>query len=88
MRNYSAQLWLGAWLLVLPFLGIPGSWKEALTALTALILIGHALAAYYRRRMDTLSQGAEKPPEGSVKPPNALDSHFHLPAQAGGNDAA
>lgn len=69
MRNYMAQLWLGAWLLVLPFLGIPGSWKETLTALTALVLIGHALVVYHRRRRAG-AVPASVQPEAPTPPPS------------------
>jgi hypothetical protein len=68
MRNYTAQLWLGAWLLVLPFLGVPGRWKEILTALTALVLIGHALALHRRRVATHVAAKAEAetlPPDAS-----------------------
>lgn len=81
MRNYSAQLWLGAWLLVLPFLGVPGSWKETLTALTALVLIGHALLAHHRRRTKAASE-TEEPTEKTAESPKTLDSRLH------GNDTA
>jgi len=50
MQTIKLTIWLGVWLLILPFFGIPGSWKETLTVLTALVLFGHALAAYRRRR--------------------------------------
>ncbi|HBV00800.1 MAG TPA: hypothetical protein DEF00_00190 [Candidatus Taylorbacteria bacterium] len=37
-------MWAGAWLLILPFSGVPGNWKEALTILTALFLIVYSYA--------------------------------------------
>lgn len=49
MRNYSVQLWLGAWLLIVPFLGVPGDWKERLTMLTGLFLLLAVLWAHYRK---------------------------------------
>lgn len=48
MREYTLYIWLGVWLFILPFLGIPGGWKENLLMLTALFIIGHALFAYRR----------------------------------------
>lgn len=48
MRDIKLFSWLGVWLLILPFLGVPGSWKERLVALTGLLLILAALSAYYR----------------------------------------
>lgn len=72
MRNYTAQLWLGAWLFVLPFLGVPGRWKETLTVLTALALIGHALIVYrLRRRTGAVSnpeQAEVQTPKQAVYP--------------------
>ena len=43
MRDYSVYMWVGAWLLLLPFLGIPGSWKNTLMMLTAFGFIAYAL---------------------------------------------
>lgn len=66
MRNKTAHLWLGAWLLVLPFLGISGNWKETLIALTGLVLIGRTLWLYRARRAEgaSLAEKAEtKAPE-------------------------
>jgi len=42
MREYTLYIWIGVWLLILPFLGIPGSWKKTLIILTALFLIAHS----------------------------------------------
>lgn len=73
MRNYTPQLWLGAWLLVLPFLGIPGSWKETLTALTALALIGRAIWLYHRSRaaadLESDKSGCDRQDSGQLTPP-------------------
>jgi hypothetical protein len=48
MRDIKLLSWLGVWLLILPFLGIPGSWKERLVALTGLCLLLAVLSVYYR----------------------------------------
>ena len=64
MRSYTLYIWIGVWLFILPFLGIPGSWKETLTALTAMFVVGHALLAYRRsnatEEADALPEEAEE----------------------------
>ncbi len=68
MLTLKQTIWLGAWLLVLPFLGVPGRWKETLTALTALVLIGHAFALHRRRRVAAHASAeseAEMSPSGA-----------------------
>lgn len=69
MRNKTAHLWLGAWLLVLPFLGIPGRWKETLIALTGLVFIGHALWLYRARRAESASHAEKAETEAPEHPP-------------------
>ena len=49
MRDIKLSSWLGVWLIILPFLGVPGSWKERLVALTGFLLLLAALAVHYRR---------------------------------------
>lgn len=68
MREIKLFAWLGVWLFILPFLGIPGSWKETLTALTALALVGHALVAYHRRRAAAVPAPVQ--PEAPTPPPS------------------
>ena len=48
MRDIKLLSWLGVWLLILPFLGIPGSWKERLVTLTGLCILLAVLSVYYR----------------------------------------
>ena len=48
MKNKNSLLWLGAWLFMLPFLGVSGAWKERLITLTGLFVIGAALYARYK----------------------------------------
>ena len=55
MQTHAKQLWLGVWLFILPFLGIPGVWKERLVAATGLILIGVALYVRYGKKNGTPS---------------------------------
>lgn len=52
MRGYTLYIWLGVWLLLLPFLGIPGSWKETLLLLTAIFLIGYSYARHRKIRFE------------------------------------
>ena len=39
MRKAQILLFLGVWITILPFLGFPYSWQDALTALTGLVFI-------------------------------------------------
>jgi|GEM_PF-4654051 VIT1/CCC1 family predicted Fe2+/Mn2+ transporter len=47
MKVAQRTLWLGAWLIVVPFLGLPGAWKERLVVATGLALFLAALYSYY-----------------------------------------
>lgn len=49
MRDIKLFAWLGVWLFVLPFFGVPGAWKERLTALTGFLLLCAVLWAQYRK---------------------------------------
>lgn len=41
MQHQSKKdVWLGVWLVILPFLGFPSAWKEWLVILTGLALLG------------------------------------------------
>lgn len=46
MRNYTLFVWVGVWLLVLPFLGFPGNWKDRLLMLTAIATLVYAFMEY------------------------------------------
>lgn len=62
MREYTLYMWLGVWLLILTSssFGVPGTWKEVLTILTALFMIGHSLLGYRRARVaETAELGEE-----------------------------
>jgi hypothetical protein len=39
MRKARILLFLGTWLLILPFLGFPYSWEDNLSCLTGLVII-------------------------------------------------
>ena len=46
MRKIRILLLLGTWIAVLPYLGFPYSWKDTLTLLTGLVLIGFSYILY------------------------------------------
>ncbi len=51
MRNYTLYVWVGVWLFVLPFLGLPGNWKDRLLMLTAIATLVYAFVEYRRANM-------------------------------------
>lgn len=55
MRDSILYIWIGVWLFLLPFFGIPGSWKETLLILTALFLVAYSLV---RRRKTSDTKNA------------------------------
>lgn len=73
MQAYSNELWLGVWLLILPFLGFPGSWKERLVALTGLAVIGVALYRQYGAPVLPAEPSAE-PSRAAGTPAEAVSS--------------
>ncbi len=48
MRNYTLFAWVGVWLFALPFLGLPGNWKDRLVMLTAVAILAYAFVEYRR----------------------------------------
>lgn len=48
MREYVLYIWIGTWLLLLPFFGIPGSLKNVLVMLTAVFIILYSFIRYRR----------------------------------------
>lgn len=67
MRDYTFYAWIGLWLLLLPFLGVPGTWKETFTILTALCILVHSLLGYRRLHFAELEakEAESAPPEGT-----------------------
>ncbi len=67
MRNYTLFVWVGVWLFVLPFLGLPGNWKDRLLMLTAVATLIYAFVEYRRANIaedaegesDARAEGAE-----------------------------
>ena len=61
MREYTLYMWIGVWLFILPFLGIPGSWKEILLMITAFFVIVQSFTGYRRiRRMEEARSSGAK----------------------------
>lgn len=56
MRDYTLYIWIGVWLFLLPFFGIPGSWKDILLILTALFVMVYSFVLQRRNRR---ADGAE-----------------------------
>lgn len=73
MREYILYLWIGVWLLLLPFFGIPGSWKDTFLILTALFIIVHTFLGHRRSRQleaDTAENGEVSAKKGSEEETN------------------
>ena len=51
MRKARILLFLGIWLIILPYLGFPYSWKEILTTLTGFIVLLLSYLFYREYRM-------------------------------------
>lgn len=63
MRDYTLYLWIGVWLFVLPFLGIPGSWKETLLILTAIFIVAYSFLKRRNTEDTADSEGNSAPKE-------------------------
>jgi len=57
MRNYTLFVWVGVWLFVLPFLGLPGNWKDRLLILTSIVVFVYAFFEYRRVGMVGEAEG-------------------------------
>jgi hypothetical protein len=51
MREYVLYMWIGVWLILVPFFGIPGSWKNGLIILTGFGVALHSFIGYRRTRV-------------------------------------
>lgn len=49
-NHFRMFLWLGIWVLILPYFGVPMGWKKLLWVLTALILFYYAYREYVLRQ--------------------------------------
>lgn len=66
MQEYKSVMWLGAWLVLIPLLGVPGSWEDTLVILTGLCLIVVAVLRIHARFVLLRKGGstpAQKAPE-------------------------
>ncbi|MDO8594580.1 MAG: hypothetical protein Q7R93_03625 [bacterium] len=60
MHTYAAHFWVGVWLLILPFLGIPGGYKDGFTVFTALGILAYAFLVKQSHRRKTRSVKVEE----------------------------
>lgn len=60
MNKNNFYISFGIWITILPFLGIPGSWKNTLTILSGLFLVLVALGPGIIRRLQTKAKPKRK----------------------------
>lgn len=80
MKN-NFYITFGVWLVVLPFLGIPGVWKSGLITASGLFLILVSIGPVILKKLQTESQSQPKP-RLKKKQSNELrfsDNENHLP---------
>ena len=74
MREIKNTIWVGAWLIILPFFGIPSAWKEWLVILTGALILGASFVSFRHTGRaapqkevvaDTYRENGEKPVVGS-----------------------
>ncbi len=78
----KSLLWLGAWLIVLPSLGISGGWKETLTIITGVVLLAVVLRRggfLNVRRLHRASSEKEMEKEPSSKSSDGSSSNTQTP---------
>lgn len=68
MLTLKKTLYVGVWLCIIPFLGVPGVWKERLLVATGLYLIFVGLGAYYTHSHPRREQEAAAPTSGQGVP--------------------
>lgn len=56
MRNARIFLSLGIWAAILPFLGLPYSWKDILFTLTGLLIVYLSYSIYRKEKPSTSSK--------------------------------
>ncbi|PIQ68195.1 MAG: hypothetical protein COV91_05400 [Candidatus Taylorbacteria bacterium CG11_big_fil_rev_8_21_14_0_20_46_11] len=66
MHVIKLFLWLGIWLIILPFLGIPGVWKERLLILTGVVVIAVVGRLYYSMKVYSDSKSKDDTEKKSV----------------------
>lgn len=79
MRKEMAVMMLGVWVALLPFLGIPRRWDNAILLITGalIVMFGFILrkqaldrARYQSRRADTFAENAPAHDQGGVGAPD------------------
>lgn len=74
MSKEMAVIALGIWVLVIPYLGVPGGWRTLLMIVTGigLIVLGFFL------RTEALARGGRRPHSSFVEHvPNSVQEHTH-----------
>lgn len=49
--GYKLLLWIGVVVIILPFLGVPSSWKEIILFLAGMILVAQSLFARHQQKL-------------------------------------
>ena len=60
MRKVRILLALGVWIMVLPYLGFPYSWKGILSILTGLVLVCFSYILHRNYKKEEISKSEEK----------------------------
>lgn len=80
MRDIKHTVWLGVWLLLVPFLGVPAAWKERLVILTGVAVLAVSFVRFRRSGRhapqrevvtDTYRENVEKPVTADKDPQSA-----------------
>lgn len=81
MQEIKHTVWLGVWLVLVPFLGISSAWKERLVILTGVAVLAASWMRFKRNRAapapqrevvtDTYRENGEKPVTADNAPPSA-----------------
>lgn len=66
MHVIKLFLWLGIWLIILPFLGIPGVWKERLLIFTGVVVIAVVGRLYHSMKIYSDSKSKDDLEKESV----------------------
>jgi heme O synthase-like polyprenyltransferase len=60
MRKERTLLILGIWVMILPFLGFPNTWKQIMSTITGIALIYLAYLYYHQAKSRTKKQNTMK----------------------------
>ncbi len=71
-------MWVGVWLFFLPFLGLPGNWKDRLLILTSIVILVCAFLDYRRaKRTREVEGGTGAVSEGVVDDKTSTSEPTH-----------